>query len=191
MKTSHNSPFPDIPVLENGNIRLRKLASSDAQDMFEYSSLPIVTRYISYHHEHISEVEERLRNYEEKYKSGDLMIWGIEFIPDEKLIGVCGFTHWNRTDDIAEIAYTLNPDYWGRGIAGTSVKMLLNFGFDQMQLNRIEARCWVENEASEKVMVSCQMQFEGILREQLWNKEKYRDVKMYSILRKEFIAPEL
>jgi ribosomal-protein-alanine N-acetyltransferase len=63
---------------------------------------------------------------------------------------------------------------------------LFQFGFEKMQLNRIEARCWSENDKSVRIMEKNNMQFEGILREQLYIKGKFRDIKVYSILKEEF-----
>ena len=174
--------FKRLPDLENETLLLRRLTLKDAQDMFEYSSLPIVTRYISYHHDNISEAEDRLRKIEEKYAAGGCMLWGIEQKPYRKLIGICGFTNWNKIDNIGEITYTLNPGFWGKGIGTNAVKMIIDFGFKIMLLNRIEARCWVENIASESLMIRCKMKFEGVLRKQLLHKGDYHDVKIYSIL---------
>jgi ribosomal-protein-alanine N-acetyltransferase len=53
-------------------------------------------------------------------------------------------------------------------------------------LNRIEARCFLENIASEMVMQKVGMKFEGIQREGLFAKGKYYGLKVYSILRREY-----
>ena len=55
-----------------------------------------------------------------------------------------------------------------------------------MGLNRIEAKCSVENVGSYRVMEKAGMRFEGVLREQMLKKGTFHDMKMYSILRKEF-----
>ncbi len=80
----------------------------------------------------------------------------------------------------------------GMGTLGASpmppeaVRAMIRFGFEMMNLNRVEARCIAENIASARVMEKAGMTFEGILREHMFVKGKYQDLKMYSILRKEW-----
>jgi ribosomal-protein-alanine N-acetyltransferase len=53
-------------------------------------------------------------------------------------------------------------------------------------LNRVEAHCEEENIGSWKVMEKCGLKNEGTLREKVFVKERYRSMKMYSILKSEF-----
>jgi ribosomal-protein-alanine N-acetyltransferase len=178
--------FSDIPTIETQRVTLRKMNIADANDMFEYSSNRKVTQYLSYDHNYLEEAEKYIQNKVEKYEKGECMLWGIELKENKKYIGACGFTHWDTENNCAEIAYTLNQDYWGKGIISELVDVLFQFGFKKMNLNRIEARCWTDNEQSVRVMVKNNMKFEGIIREQVYIKGEHRDVKMYSILKKEY-----
>jgi [ribosomal protein S5]-alanine N-acetyltransferase len=178
--------FLEMPIFETLRTILRKMNIDDAKEMFEYSSNREVTKYLSYDHMSIEEAEKYIQNKVEKYAQGECMIWGIEHKENRKYIGACGFTHWDTENNCAEIAYSLNQDYWGRGIMGEIVDQLFQFGFEKMNLNRIEARCWSENNKSVRIMEKNNMKFEGIIREQIYVKGKYRDVKMYSILKREY-----
>jgi ribosomal-protein-alanine N-acetyltransferase len=178
--------FLEIPLIETKRTVLRKMNAGDAKEMFEYSSNREVTKYLSYDHTNIEDAEKYIQNKVAKYALGECMIWGIEFKENKKYIGACGFTDWNTEDKSAEVAYTLNEDYWGKGIASEIVDELLEFGFSKMDLNRIEARCWSENDKSTRVMEKNNMTYEGLLREQVIMKGKHRDLKMYSILRREY-----
>ena len=51
---------------------------------------------------------------------------------------------------IGEIAYIVNPDYWGKGIAREAAKLLIEFGFKELNLHRIYAKCDTRNIGSEK-----------------------------------------
>ena len=181
------SIFLPTPQIRTTRLLLRKILPSDADDMFAYASDEMVTRYISYHHHHLDESRERIDMLTKAYNTGECMIWGAELKEEAKMIGAAGFTRWDKMQSTAEIGYTLGQPYWGRGLAKEIVLSLFRFGFEYMQLNRIEARCWVENERSAFVMQACGMQYEGVLRAQLLNHGKFRDVKMYSILRSEFV----
>ena len=69
-----------------------------------------------------------------------------------------------------------------------AVRTVIAFGFCTMQLNRVQALCEIENVASARVMEKVGMTFEGSLREYMFFKEHYRNLKMYSILRGEWDA---
>ncbi len=67
---------------------------------------------------------------------------------------------------------------------------VLDYGFNTLFLNRIEAVHETTNPASGAVMRKCGMTHEGLLREKLFNKGKYVDVNLYAILRKDFALRE-
>jgi ribosomal-protein-alanine N-acetyltransferase len=63
----------------------------------------------------------------------------------------------------------------------------LRFGFEELGLNRAEARCFIDNVSSERVMQKLGMKYEGILRQTVFIKDEFRDLKVYSLLRSEFL----
>lgn len=63
------------------------------------------------------------------------------------------------------------------------VATIVRFGFEALGLNKVVARCFPENTASESVMLKAGMSYEGTLREHLFIRDRYRDLKVYSILR--------
>jgi ribosomal-protein-alanine N-acetyltransferase len=66
------------------------------------------------------------------------------------------------------------------------VRAMIAFGFEKMDLNRVEARCVAENTASARVMEKAGMTYEGTLRQREFLKGAYRDMKLYAILRGEY-----
>ena len=86
---------------------------------------------------------------------------------------------------VAEIGYVISKEYWGKGMTTEAVKEVVKFGFDQMDLVRIQAQCFTENQASARVLEKAGMVCEGILRKAMYIKGKHRDLKMYSILRED------
>ena len=70
--------------------------------------------------------------------------------------------------------------------AAVPLKLVLDFGFRQLRLNRIEAQHEVDNPASGAVMRKAGMTYEGTLRQRLCNKGKFVDVALYAALRSEY-----
>ncbi|MBE6613159.1 MAG: GNAT family N-acetyltransferase, partial [Ruminococcaceae bacterium] len=104
-----------------------------------------------------------------------------------KMIGTCGFTTLDFANNAAEVGYVLNPAYWGMGIAPEAVRRVIDFGFRELNVHRIEAKYMVENARSRRVMEKVGMTFEGVKRASMYIKGEYRDIGYCAILADEFI----
>lgn len=176
-----------LPSIETERLLLRKITLNDASDMFEYASNPEVSQYTMWStHTSIEDTKYFLQSLTKMYKRRELVDWGIVHKAEKKFIGTCGFVEWSMTHSRAEIGYALSRRYWGEGYMSEAVNAVIEFGFREMSLNRIMGRCEVHNIASARVMEKVGMQMEGILRQHLFVKDRYWDLKIYSILREEF-----
>ncbi len=181
--------FSHIPELLTDRLTLRKMLVSDAGDMYEYACRSDVTKYLTWKpHPDRLYTKEYLQYLGNRYSAGMFYDWSIVFEPDAKMVGTCGFTSFNCPADSAEIGYVLNPDYWGRGIAKEAVLRVMQFGFEELHLHRIEAKFMQGNEASLHVMQHCGMTFEGYLRDAMLVKGNYVTVGVCSILSSEWNA---
>jgi ribosomal-protein-alanine N-acetyltransferase len=179
--------FSDLPQLETERLILRKITSHDAQDMFEYASDPEVSKHTTWEAHHtIDTTNKVLQAYIQRYEKHEVCEWGIVYKDNQKFIGTCGYGVWIPPHQRAEIAYGLSRHYWGKGLMTEAIHEVLRFGFATMDLNRVEARCFVENIGSERVMQKVGMNLEGTLRQQMYAKGKYRDLKLYAILREDY-----
>lgn len=79
----------------------------------------------------------------------------------------------------------MNEDYWGKGYATETAEALLDFGFDELELHRIYAKCDIKNEQSKNVLEKIGMEQEGILREHKRIDGRWRSSYVYSILENE------
>src|SRR3989339_150322 len=179
--------FRNLPTLETSRLILRKMTLDDAADMFEYASDPAVSRYTLWNpHRTIKDSEEFLKGISSSYEKGLIENWGIALKENNKFIGTCGYFYWNQEFARAEIQYAMSGKYWGKGLMTEAVCRVLEFGFTEMKLNRVEARCMLDNIGSERVMQKNGMKFKGIARQAIFAKEKYFDLKVYAILKSEF-----
>lgn len=180
--------FLNLPTLDTTHLALRKVRLSDAPDIFAFASDPAVARYTTWPPPPtVKATEAFVRELLQRYAQGLVAPWGIVHRDDRKLIGSCGFSYVMAWHGRAEVAYALSPAYWGRGLMPEALRAVLAFGFQTLQLNRIEARCEVENRASERVMQKVGMQFEGVLRQHAQVMGQYRDLKLYSVLKQEWL----
>ena len=179
--------FSNIPTIYTERLSLRAMHPIDAEDMFDYAKRPEVTKYLLWReHESISFTRDYLIYVGRRYALGDFYDWAIIDRESRKMIGTCGFTKIDTANNSAEIGYVLNPDFHRRGFGSEAVKRILKFGFEELKLNRIEARFMQGNEASLALMRSVGMTFEGYMRDLVLAKGSYRTVGVSSILRSEY-----
>ena len=179
--------FSHIPTLETDRLILRGMRVSDTEDMFEYARRPSVTQYLTWNpHTDPAETREYLTYVGQRYRTGDFYDWAVVDRESGHMIGTCGFTSFNCPHDTAEIGYVLNPAYQGKGLATEAVRRVLDFGFDELGLHRIEAHFMEGNDASRRLMERVGMTFEGYARESMKIKGRYRTIGTCAILRGEF-----
>ena len=92
---------------------------------------------------------------------------------------------WKR----GEISYSVHPDYWGQGIASEIARLLCQFGFEELALERVEATCDPRNSASAAVLKRIGMTYEGVLRRTVLIRSGWRDSKIHSLIRPEWTPP--
>lgn len=179
--------FKNPPILECDRVILRKMDRSFADDMFEYASNPAVTKYLTWDvHPNRRFSYNYLGYVNSRYRTGEFFDWAITMRDSGKMIGTCGFTRFNFSSYSAEIVFVLNPKYWGYSIAPEASRRVIRFGFDTLELHRIEARYMENNIQSRRVMEKSGMTFEGIYRDMMLVRGQFVSVGVCSILRSEF-----
>ena len=175
--------FKYLPVLETERLILRKILPSDYIDMYEYSSNEEVTKYLLWSvHPSPEYTKQYIEYLQSRYKIGDFYDWAITLKDTKKMIGTCGFSKFDYSNNSAEIGYVLNSAYWNNGYCSESVSKIIAFGFETLKLNRIEARYMKDNLASRHVMEKCNMLYEGTMNSAVYAKNKYWDVGVCAII---------
>lgn len=108
--------------------------------------------------------------------------FAIERSSDQQFIGLLALKIGNPKYRKGEVWYKLHSAFWGMGYATEALKRLLTFGFEELQLHRIEAGVAVENIGSIKVLEKVGMIREGRKRKVLPLKSGWSDNFEYGIL---------
>ena len=180
--------FSRIPILETERLILRRMKVEDAGDMYEYACQPEVTKYLTWSpHTSRDYTRDYLTYVQKQYEEGEYYDWALIYKEEMKMIGTCGFTSFDDENNAGEIGYVLNPDYWGKGLAAEAVREVMKFGFQRLNLHRIEAKHIEGNNQSRRVMEKCGMSYEGTHRSSMYIKGEYRTICICAILREEFL----
>ena len=181
--------FKKIPILETDRLILRRMKIADYADMYEYSCLDEVTKYLLWNsHPNTRYTRDYLAYIQSQYRAGAFYDWAVVHKETDKMIGTCGFARLDFENNSAEIGYVLNPAFWRKGYATEAVRKIIDFGFHTLNLHRIEARYIVGNEVSRRVMEKSGMTFEGVHKSSLFVKDNYVNVGYCAITADEYIS---
>jgi RimJ/RimL family protein N-acetyltransferase len=114
--------------------------------------------------------------------------FGIAFAieADGQLIGFCGLSHRDPFAATAELGITIGDKaYWGKQYGREAIRLLLDYGFDLLNLRRIYLRVHGRNERGIRAYRACGFVEEGRLREHVWSSGAYDDLVYMAVMRDE------
>lgn len=140
-----------IPI-ETERLNIRYVSQSDAYDMYEYSSLEEVCRFLLWSpHINIAATEGYIEFLEKRYLRGLYADWAIELKENGRMIGTCGFASIDSDENSCEIGYVLSPYYRKKGYMTEAVNAILSLCFNELGLNKAKLRIIRENKDSAKL----------------------------------------
>lgn len=152
----------ELPVLETERLILREIEDSDFIDMYEYASLPYVGPTAGWQpHTSLSYTRSVIKMYRNKYQFNQLGVYAIHLKENGKMIGTIEL-HTYTKNFKAELGYTINPSYWGMGYACEASKAVVEFGFYDLDLKRIECCSLITNKQSKRVCEKLGLTYEGV-----------------------------
>ncbi len=175
--------------LSNDRLLLREISENDWVEVHKYASQEKVCQYQPWGPNTEQESQyfvNQILNDAIK-ESRTRYVLAIVNKDSEEMIGAGEVNIRDFTNKTGEIAYIVHPDYWGKGIATDVARLLINFGFEELNFHRIYATCDPRNIGSIKVLERVGMTKEGRIREDMLIKDGWRDSLLYSVLEHERI----
>lgn len=174
-------------ILNSKRLKLRRIKKEDVVDIFEYTSNPNVTKFLSWlPHKNLDQTKKFVKNTLADYDDNNSRYtWGIELKESNKLIGVISIFEISYISKRVEISYILNPNFQGRGYMNEAIKCLVNFVFHEIQFIRVQAKCTNINLPSRRLLEKIDMKLEGELKSYWFIKNKYYNVLIFSKLKKD------
>ena len=146
-------------VIETDRLILREWKISDADDMFEYASVPGVGEMAGWpHHSNKEESLSIVKRFIEEKRT-----FAIVYKEDNKVIGSLGIEFYGREKDLSEffdykgrsIGYVLSKDYWGQGLVPEAVKAVIRYLFDTLDYDFLLCAYYDFNNRSKRVQEKC------------------------------------
>jgi [ribosomal protein S5]-alanine N-acetyltransferase len=170
-----------MPRLAGDAFRLRPLEHADMPAWYAFLRLPHVVEHTSWNLASVDDLRPSVDAYESDAPASAIC-FAIESVADAALVGSIGFNAVSVINRNAEIAYTLHPDWWGRGIATRCCRAVVAWGFSDQDYVRIQGTALDTNLASMRVLEKCGFEREGKLFSFRHVRGQPRDFWMYSIV---------
>ncbi|WP_017413897.1 GNAT family N-acetyltransferase [Clostridium tunisiense] len=186
--SSNENMIPDVfPQIETERLMLKEVSLANSMDMFEIFSDEETLKYYDVEPVHkVAEVNKLIEVLQNRFKNKRGIRWGLYLKDSGKLIGTCGYHDVNREALRAEIGYELSRDFWRKGYMKEALEVILDYGFNNMGLNRIQALVEPENEKSIGILKRVGFTKEGVLRDYEYFRRCFKHCTMLSILKREY-----
>jgi RimJ/RimL family protein N-acetyltransferase len=173
------------PFIIGDRLYLRPL--EPAQDNHLYSTWmndEEIRRYFSVYPTSDTRGKERLENF---YRDTRHILFGVVHKESNRLIGLVGLKDINLLNQSAEF-YIIIGDraIQGRGYGTEATKLMIRYGFQELNLNRIQTQDMEENIGGWRADEKAGFKYEGTIREAIARFGHYHDVRFYSILKREY-----
>lgn len=177
-------PF-EYDALSTERLALRLLAPADAPALFAIFSDPEVGRYWSSQPwTTMEQADEYVAKADEGVASGAALRVGVEVAATGQLVGQAALSAFNEQNRRCDIGYAFGRAHWGMGYAGEALRALLGYGFDRLDLNRVEADIDPRNAASARVLERLGFRREGFMPERWIVGEAVCDTAFYGLLKR-------
>jgi Acetyltransferases, including N-acetylases of ribosomal proteins len=180
-----------FPVTINGSrITLREFKPTDLDASMAVVGDPEVTRTLSFDTRTRTEQAERLAQDIDRARAEPRPDYYLAIVNSDDLL--IGFVRIGLgRDRSGELGYAIRREDWGKGYATEAAGLMLDFGFQTLNLHRIQAACGPDNRPSQRLLARLGFTPEGRIRDHVFTNGAWRDSLLYSILVHEWRASRL
>ncbi len=153
-------------LIETERLILRRFRIEDAEDMFNnWASDPEVTKYLTWPaHRSVEVTKALLNDLVPRYEDGGCFNWAMELKETGSVIGNISVVGLNEATQAADMGYCMSRAHWGKGLMPEALRAVMEFLFDEAELNRVSACHDLNNPKSGRVMEKAGMKLEGVHR---------------------------
>jgi [ribosomal protein S5]-alanine N-acetyltransferase len=181
--------FTNWPELETARLKIRLLREDDVGNMFHILSNIVAMKYYgSRPHETPEYTREQYVNLQLlRFKYRDSAPLAITLKSSGNFIGHVNVIGFDRDFQFTELAYILDPEFWGRGFGTEAIGRVVQFLIGEMKLHKIRASVFKGNVGSKRVLEKLGFEQEGHLRDNAVIDGAYEDEYIMAFIAKDRI----
>lgn len=179
----------NFEVLKTNRLVLKRLLPNDFNYIFENYSKEEIKKLLG--HDSEDEFLKEKSKYEKGYTTYNRSFVYFQIIEklSKSIIGDCVFHNWYFEHKRAELGYSItNERFKRKGLMSEALKVIIDYGFNEMKLHRIEALVGDKNTASLKLMEKYNFVREGLLRQHYFIEGEFENSIIFSKLKSDFFA---
>ncbi len=182
--------FPPLPQLETSRLILREFRMSDLEGHHRHiTSDPEVAKTMLWQaNPDIIHAEAVLRRILSRYGAKDGYRWAIIRKEDDAFLGTISLLRPDEETGSCSFAYMLGKAFWGNGYMTEALKAVLDFAFQEMDVETVETDHFASNPASGAVMRKAGMTQIGILPNRYEKNGQTLDAVLYRITREQWLS---
>ena len=175
-------------TIETDRLILRRFLYTDDDSMLKYwiADEKIQSLYSEPVYETKEAVKELLDKYIGSYEREDYYRWAIIEKTTGECIGQIAYFLVDNKNHFAEIEYCIGSNFQCKGFATEATKAVIKFGFEKMNLHKVQICTKTINAPSKRVIEKCGFNYEGTLRDYFYIDGQYVGRLYFSILRSEY-----
>jgi ribosomal-protein-alanine N-acetyltransferase len=175
-------------VIETERLILRPFKYSDDDAMLKYwiADEKIQSLYSEPVYSTKEEVKGLLDKYIGSYQKEDYYRWAIIDKANNECICQIAYFLVDSKNHFAEIEYCIGSDFQCRGYATEATKAVIDYGFNRINLHKVQICTKTINKPSKRVIEKCGFTYEGTLRDYFYMNNQYVGRLYFSILREEY-----
>lgn len=173
--------------LETERLILRPFEDGDAPALMAIMNAPDVTANLLISPTFSEEdVAETIRKRIEALENRERYCLAVVLKDTGTLIGMCSLTGVSWEHMHAELVYYLGKEFWGKGCMTEAAGRMVQFGFEELGLERIRVGCFARNKASARIIEKLGFKSEGLARHAYCKDGEFLDELRFGMLRSEF-----
>jgi ribosomal-protein-alanine N-acetyltransferase len=180
----------EFPTIKTERLLLRQFADSDLENVFKGLSNPEVIKYYGVSFQTLEATKEQMIFFADLKKNETGIWFAICSADNRTFYGAGGLNNLSKEHKKAEIGFWLLSDFWGHGIIKEGIPLICNYGFDNLELHRIEGFVESENKNCKSVMTKLDFQYEGTMKDCEIKNGKFISLDIYAKIKDNFIKAE-
>jgi ribosomal-protein-alanine N-acetyltransferase len=154
-----------FPTIKTSRLLLRQFNDNDLGKVFKGLSHPDTIKYYGVSYQTMEAAKAQLTFFSDLEKNGTGIWWAVCSLDNTVFYGACGLNNLSKQHKKAEIGFWLLPDFWGQGIMKEAITLVCQYGFETLDLHRIEAFVETENNNSKRILAKQHFTLEGTMQD--------------------------
>jgi len=171
-----------MSIIKTDRLTLRTINRTDLDLIFIGLSNPEVIKYYGVSYESKEAAIDQLKWYAELERNGTGKWWAICNNDRQEFLGAIGLNDIIADHQKGEVGFWLLPKYWGNGYVSEALPFVLDYGFREMKLHRIEGIVESGNSNSSQVLLRHGFTHEGTLKDSEIKNGNFISLEIYSLL---------